>query len=207
MGRRCRGDRTSSYCARVGGEALAPRPTTTLVLQEKAMRAALGVLVSAVIVCGCAPAIAPAQNPAPAAAQLPPLSNQAQILPASRLAAISDSLPPGASRTLQLGRFEGLTNAVTTRDSSGIHERHEFFTDIFVVQKGSARLLTGGTVDGQKETSPGEWRGGTIRGGTTTELHPGDVVVIPAGIPHQMLLNPGERIAYLAFKVAKKAGP
>jgi mannose-6-phosphate isomerase-like protein (cupin superfamily) len=170
------------------------------------MRAAFGVLVSAVIVCAAAPAIASAQNPA--AAPLPPLSNQVQILPASRLAALSDSLPPGAARTAQLGRFEGLTNALTTRDSAGVHERHENFTDIFVVQKGSARLLYGGTVDGQKETStPGEWRGGTIRGGTTTALHPGDVVVIPAGIPHQMLLDPGERIAYLAFKVAKKAGP
>jgi mannose-6-phosphate isomerase-like protein (cupin superfamily) len=177
-------------------------------MQENGMRAALGVIVSAVIVCGCVPAMAPAQTPAPAAAPAPALSNQVQILPASRLAAIADSLPPGALRTLQIGRFEGLTNALTTRDSAGVHERHEGFTDIFVIQKGSARLLYGGTADGQRETTPGEWRGGTIRGGTQTELRPGDVVVVPAGIPHQMLLNPGERIAYLAFKVAgaKKAG-
>ncbi|MEO6527324.1 MAG: hypothetical protein ABIP93_11910 [Gemmatimonadaceae bacterium] len=168
------------------------------------MRAALGVLVSALSVCGCAPASARAQAQAPA----PALSNQVQILPASRLAAISDSMPPGASRTLQIGRFEGLTNALTMRDSAGIHERHEGFTDIFVVQKGSARLLYGGTADGERLTTPGEWRGGTIRGGTQSELRPGDVVVVPAGIPHQMLLNPGEHIAYLAFKVAgaKKPG-
>jgi len=165
------------------------------------MRAALGVVVSALIVCGCATPIAHAQT---AASTQPPVSNQVQILPASRLGAIADSLPHAASVTLQLGRFDGLTNAVTARDSAGIHERHENFTDIFVVQKGSARLLTGGTVDGQRQTSPGEWRGGTIVGGSTAELHPGDVVVIPAGIPHQMLLNPGERIVYLAFKVARK---
>jgi mannose-6-phosphate isomerase-like protein (cupin superfamily) len=164
------------------------------------MRAALGVLATAVIVCACTPALAHAQTPAQ-----PPLSNEVQILPATRLAAISDSLPPGAIRSVQLGRFEGLTNAITTRDSAGVHERHEHFTDIFVVQKGSARLVYGGTADGQTETATkGEWRGGTIRGGTTAVLHPGDVVVIPAGIPHQLLVAPGEHFAYLAFKVAGK---
>ena len=167
------------------------------------MRAAFGVLKSALILCACTTAVAQAQ----AAAALP-LSNQVQVLPAARLAALSDSLPPGPLRTLQLGRFEGLANAMNTRDSMGVHERHEGFTDIFVVQKGSARLLYGGTVEGQREESPGEWRGGTIRGGIQTELRPGDVVVVPAGIPHQWLLNPGERLAYLSFKVAgpKKSG-
>ena len=167
------------------------------------MRAALGVIGTAIIVFACSPVIARAQAPA---AQ-PPLSNQVQVLPAARLSALSDSIPPGAVRSLPIARFDGLTNAITTRDSSGVHERHEGFTDIFVVQKGSARLLYGGTVDGQRETTPGEWRGGTIKGGTQSELHPGDVVVVPAGIPHQMLLNPGERIAYLAFKVAAATKP
>jgi mannose-6-phosphate isomerase-like protein (cupin superfamily) len=145
-----------------------------------------------------------AQTPAASAAPLPPMTNAVQILPATRLATLTDSLPPGAIRSVQLGRFPGLANALNTRDSSGIHERHEDFTDIFVIQRGSARLLYGGTADGEKSTSPGEWRGGTIRGGTQSEVHPGDIVVIPAGIPHQFLLTPGERMAYLSFKVARK---
>jgi len=168
------------------------------------MRAALGVVVSVLLLSGCVPSLSRAQA---ASSAQPAISNQVQILPATRLAAIADSLPHTAVGTVQLGRFEGLTNAVTSRDSAGIHERHENFTDIFVVQKGGARLLTGGTAQGERQTSPGEWRGGTIVGGSTAELHPGDVVVIPAGIPHQMLLNPGERIVYLAFKVAKKPAP
>ena len=171
------------------------------------MRAALGVLVSAVIVCGCAPSIAPAQNPAPAAAQLPPLSNQVQILPASRLGVISDSLPTSAVQSVQLGRFEGLAGAMGVRDSAGVPERHESFTDIFVVQKGTARLLYGGVAGGETLTTPGEWRGGIIRGGAESLLHPGDVVVIPAGVPHQLLPTPGQRFAYLYFKVARKTGP
>ncbi|HEV7993706.1 MAG TPA: hypothetical protein VGP25_17905 [Gemmatimonadaceae bacterium] len=166
------------------------------------MRVALGVLVPAL--CACAVTLAGAQTPAPTAAPALAISNEVQILPATRLSAVADSLPPGAIRTVQLGRFPGLANALNSRDSSGVHERHEDFTDIFVVQKGGARLLYGGKADGERLTSPGEWRGGTIRGGTQTEVHPGDVVVIPAGIPHQFLLDPGQRIAYLSFKVARK---
>lgn len=171
------------------------------------MRAALSVLVSAVIACGCAPSLASAQSPAPAAAQLPPLSNDVQILTASRLAAISDSLPVSAVQSVQLGRFEGLASAMGARDSAGVPERHESFTDIFVVQKGTARLLYGGRADGDKVTTPGEWRGGTIRGGSESLLHPGDVVVIPAGVPHQLIPTAGHRFGYLYFKVPKKTGP
>jgi mannose-6-phosphate isomerase-like protein (cupin superfamily) len=127
-----------------------------------------------------------------------------QILPATRLSALSDSLPAGAINTAQLGRFPGLANAINRRDTSGMQESHEDFTDVFVIQKGSARLSYGGTADGARLTTPGEWRGGTIRGGTESAVHPGDVVVIPAGIPHQFLLNSGESIVYLSFKVARK---
>jgi mannose-6-phosphate isomerase-like protein (cupin superfamily) len=172
------------------------------------MRAALGVIGTTLIICGCAPSVSRAQSsaqaPAPIAAPALALSNAVQILPATRLDAVSDSLPPGAIRTVQMGRFPGLANALNSRDSSGVHERHEDFTDIFVVQKGSAHLLYGGSAEGERLTAPGEWRGGTIRGGTQTDVHPGDVVVIPAGIPHQFVLDPGQRIAYLSFKVARK---
>jgi mannose-6-phosphate isomerase-like protein (cupin superfamily) len=164
------------------------------------MRVTLGVVGTVLI--ACMPAVVHAQTPA--SPPLPALSNSVQILPATRLAALSDSLPPGAIRSVQLGRFPGLANAINTRDSSGVHERHEDFTDIFVIQKGTARLLYGGTADGERLTAPGEWRGGTIRGGTESEVRPGDIVVIPAGIPHQFLLTPGQRMAYLSFKVARK---
>ena len=45
-------------------------------------------------------------------------------------------------------------------------------------------------------------RGGTARGATRQAIRAGDVVTTPAGTPHQMLLAPGERITYIAFKVA-----
>jgi mannose-6-phosphate isomerase-like protein (cupin superfamily) len=127
----------------------------------------------------------------------------ASVVSAQRLRTVGDSLTPGASRTAQLGGGPGYTYAVTHRDSTGGVEAHANWTDMFVVQTGSASLVSGGRLDGAREATPGEWRGGTIRGGGTASLHAGDVVTIPAGTPHQMVLAPGERITYLAFKIAK----
>jgi mannose-6-phosphate isomerase-like protein (cupin superfamily) len=142
----------------------------------------------------------------PASAQTPatqPVSHSVEILPATRLAALGDSLPAGAINSVQVGRWEGLSDMLGRRDSDGIPERHDDFTDIFVVQRGSATLRYGGTTDGAKLTTAGEWRGGTIRNGSEAVLHPGDVVVIPTGIPHQVLPSAGEHFIYLTFKVAK----
>lgn len=129
----------------------------------------------------------------------------AEVVSAARLRALGDSLPAGASRTAQLGRGPGLTYALTQRDSSGTVERHDAWTDLFVVQRGSATLVSGGHVVGAREASPGEWRGGTVTGATPVVLHAGDIAIIPAGTAHQMLVAPGERVTYLAYKIAKPA--
>jgi mannose-6-phosphate isomerase-like protein (cupin superfamily) len=130
---------------------------------------------------------------------------EVQVVSPARLRAIADSLPPAASRTAQLGKGDGFTYALTQRESSGGIESHRDWNDVFVIQRGSATLFAGGTLVGATESSPGELRGGTIRGGSRRPLAPGDVVVIPAGVPHQMLLERGHHIAYLAFKVAATA--
>ena len=131
---------------------------------------------------------------------------EAQVLTPARLKTIGDSMAPAASRTAQLGKGDGYTYALTQRDSSGGVESHRDWNDVFVVQRGTATIFTGGTLVGAKEASPGEMRGGTIRGGSRRAIGPGDVVIVPAGTPHQMLLEPGHRISYLAFKVAASNG-
>ena len=132
-------------------------------------------------------------------------SPAAIVMSASRLIAIGDSLSPAASRTAQLGRGPGYTYGLTHRDSSGGLEVHADWTDIFVIEAGTATILTGGALEGARESSRGEWRGGVLTGGTRAAVKTGDIVVIPAGTPHQMLLADGERVSYIAFKVAKPA--
>lgn len=73
------------------------------------------------------------------------------------------------------------------------------------VQEGTATLLHGGRVDGGRETAPGERRGGRITGGTRQVLAPGDVALIPAGTPHQVLVPATGSIRYLVTKVRRGA--
>jgi mannose-6-phosphate isomerase-like protein (cupin superfamily) len=155
----------------------------------------------AALLAGATPALASAQTPAAA-----PASHTVEILSAKSLATMSDALPAGAINSVSVGQWpaENLTGMLGRRDSDGIPELHEGFSDIFVVQRGTATLRYGGTAVGNKSTAAGEWRGGTIQNGSESVLQPGDVVVIPAGIPHQLLPAAGQHFIYLTFKVAKK---
>jgi hypothetical protein len=136
-----------------------------------------------------------------AAAQSSP-TPPAEVVHALRLKQLGDSITPGASRTAQIGRGPNFTYALTHRDSSGGLERHDAWTDILVIQSGSATYLSGGVQEGASASSPGEWRGGTARGATRQKIGAGDVVTVPAGTPHQFILSAGEQITYIAFKVA-----
>jgi hypothetical protein len=70
------------------------------------------------------------------------------------------------------------------REGPGMAEIHTRDTDIAYVLQGSAILVTGGTAVGVKAIGPEELRGSAIRGGETRQLVPGEVVVIPNGVPH-----------------------
>ena len=70
------------------------------------------------------------------------------------------------------------------RDKAGVVEIHEFDTDIVYVLKGSATVITGGMPVGATMIAPHELRAPTLEGGETRMLTPGDVVIIPNGVPH-----------------------
>jgi mannose-6-phosphate isomerase-like protein (cupin superfamily) len=91
---------------------------------------------------------------------------------------------------------------VVHREGSGEAEIHESIADIFVVQSGHATLLVGGAVIGGKNTGPGEIRGSGIRGGEKRELAAGDMVHIPAGMPHQVTVEKGKQLTYVIVKVS-----
>ncbi len=72
------------------------------------------------------------------------------------------------------------------REGPGLVEIHTHDTDIFYITEGGATLITGGTAIDPKETAPGELRAPKTTGGVTHHIAKGDVVIIPAGIPHWM---------------------
>lgn len=70
------------------------------------------------------------------------------------------------------------------REKPGVAEIHELDTDIVYVLKGTATLVTGGTAVAPRMVAPYELRGPHIHNGETRKLSPGDVVIIPNGVPH-----------------------
>ena len=62
-------------------------------------------------------------------------------------------------------------------------------------------LVTGGTVANAQTGNDGETKGSSIQGGESRTIEKGDVVHIPAGLPHQLIIAPGETYASIVVKV------
>jgi mannose-6-phosphate isomerase-like protein (cupin superfamily) len=125
---------------------------------------------------------------------------------ASDLKGIATALTPklkNGSASEPMANMGNYTFARIMRTASGTVEVHETMADIFVIESGEATLVVGGTVVGGKETQPHEIRGASITGGTESKLGPGDVLTIPAKMPHQMKVAAGKQVTYLAIKVAQ----
>jgi|SRR5690242_1380898 mannose-6-phosphate isomerase-like protein (cupin superfamily) len=103
--------------------------------------------------------------------------------------------------TKRLADFQNDLFMLSRREADGIVEWHENQADIFFVQSGSATLLVGGTMVGGEEVEPHEKRNGTIQGGFRRTLNTGDVVRIPARVPHQILLEGAKGFTYFVIKV------
>jgi len=103
--------------------------------------------------------------------------------------------------TEQLGKFGNHSFMIIHREATGEAEVHDNQTDVFIVESGSATLVLGGVVEGGRTTAPGETRGKVIRDGERKTLGAGDIVHIPATVPHQVLIEPGQKFTYLVIKV------
>lgn len=100
-----------------------------------------------------------------------------------------------------LGKFGTHTTQISHREASGIAEVHAKVADIFVVESGEATLVVGGDVVGLKAQTADEGRGSSIKGGKKVKLAAGDIVHIPAKMPHQLLLDSGKQFTYFVVKV------
>ena len=89
----------------------------------------------------------------------------------------------------------------SVRTTSGGAEIHAHYDDLMIVEQGSATLITGGTIANAKTNGDGETTGPSIDGGASRDLKPGDVVIVSAGVPHQLIVPPGVTYASLVAKV------
>jgi uncharacterized RmlC-like cupin family protein len=106
--------------------------------------------------------------------------------------------------TQNLEKFDNHLTMIAHREANGLAELHENQTDVMVIESGAATLVVGGSVVDGKTTAPGEIRGPSIQGGAKHSVAAGDIIHVPARIPHQMLLAPGQQVTYFVLKVDAK---
>lgn len=104
-----------------------------------------------------------------------------------------------ASETLE--KYPHHYTMLAFRERSGGGELHQNFADVFFILDGHATVVTGGSLIEQKATAPGEMRGNSVEGGSRQDVKAGDVVHIPAGMPHQTLVPDGDSVTYFVVKV------
>lgn len=87
---------------------------------------------------------------------------------------------------------------------TGDAEVHHHHASMFHVLAGSATLAMGGKVNRARSAGVGEMRGDSIENGSLQELRQGDVVLVPAGIPHQLLIAGDKSITCLIVKIREE---
>lgn len=126
-----------------------------------------------------------AQQPVPAVRHIP-------------AATVSAAFEKGGTLLARDGRNYAISAG--HRDAGGEAELHKFDADIFYVLQGTAMFVTGGAMVEPRQTSPEEVRGASIQGGDRRALAKGDVIVVPAGVPHWFSQVSG-RFDYFVVKV------
>ena len=116
---------------------------------------------------------------------------------------LAGKLNPHGLASQKLADMGNYNFALAMRRQTGSADVHQKMADIFVIESGEADLVTGGTLVDPTNSSPTEIRGTAIQGGTEHHLVAGDVLTIPAGMPHQMKVAPGKEVLYMAIKVVQ----
>ncbi|MBT9329880.1 hypothetical protein [Paracidobacterium acidisoli] len=106
----------------------------------------------------------------------------------------------GISGTI-LGDYGTHIVQLSVRTKDGQVEIHAHYSDVMIVTEGHATLITGGTVVDPHPGANGETRGKSITGGKSQVVHVGDILQIPAGVPHQLLVPAGTTYTSIVIKV------
>lgn len=130
---------------------------------------------------------------------------EAQVFSARDVQSESTSLVQAAktagSSGAVLGNYPSHSVRLSVRTASGGAEAHAHYDDILVVTQGSATLITGGAIENAQIDSDGETKGRDIRNGRSRTIGKDDIIHIPAGIPHQLIIAPGDVFSSIVVKV------
>ena len=160
------------------------------------MKATLGLLTVLFALSVSTPKVAAPQQAAPATKSLPATYVSAADIQANLKAAPNSATNPQPNiRVVDAGGYNLAVGVIHRKQTPpGVAAVHFKVSEIYHVMDGAGTLVTGGTMVNAKprpadaisvrlEDGPGA-SGTGIEGGVSRKIKAGDVVVIPAGVPH-----------------------
>jgi DNA-binding beta-propeller fold protein YncE len=93
------------------------------------------------------------------------------------------------------------------RDGPSEAEIHERLADFITVRSGEGYVVVGGEIVDARRTTPEEWRGPSINGGTKYPFAAGDLLYIPANMVHQFFPEPDKDFTVTIVKITPRVDP
>jgi mannose-6-phosphate isomerase-like protein (cupin superfamily) len=109
--------------------------------------------------------------------------------------------------TLLTSADEQTAYVLVRRTISSKPEVHARWDDLVIVRSGTGAIELGDSLSGSTYRAPGERAGGSIVGTYRIVVHAGDIVRIPAAVPHAFVVTSTEALEYLLIKNRRQELP
>jgi len=155
-----------------------------------------------------APAVAP-RTRAAAKREAERRRRRADFIDATRLSQTAAGLArlPVAGTTILTSGDEQTTYLLVRRTTSSRPEVHARWDDLVIVRAGVGAIELGDSLVGSTYRAVGERIGGTFTKSYQLVVRAGDIVRIPAAVPHAFIVSGTEPLEYLVIKQRRQELP
>jgi mannose-6-phosphate isomerase-like protein (cupin superfamily) len=114
---------------------------------------------------------------------------------------------PVVGTTVLTSSDEQTTYLLVRRTTSSKPEVHARWDDLVIVRSGTGAIEMGDSLVGSRYRAPGERIGGKLTGSFQIVVHAGDIVRIPAAVPHAFIVSGAGALEYLVIKQRRQDLP
>ncbi|CAN5917068.1 hypothetical protein BH11GEM1_BH11GEM1_06770 [soil metagenome] len=135
------------------------------------------------------------------------LRRRLDFIPATSVSGALRGSAPIMGTTLLTSGDEQTNFQLIRRAASGQPEVHARWDDMMIVRSGTGAVVTGDSLIGSSYRAPGERVGGHFGRSYEIVIHAGDVIRIPAAVPHAVVVSGTQPLEYLLIKQRRQELP